>query len=335
VQQKHTGQPYIARTMLTESAVSHAVSTRFGLSLALQGGGSFGAFTWGVLDRLLEEQEDSFKLDMVSGASAGAFNAVLLAAGLVESGPERAREKLDEAWHRVSATSLGAALTRAAAVTLRGAAFASPYALNPLGLNPLRQLLEQEVDFERLRTRPPIRLLISATRVSDGHARLFREHEITLDVVLASACLPLLNPPIEIGGEAYWDGGFSANPPLRQLVIDTEAEEILLVRLLPEGHHPMPYFSYEIDQRMREIAFNSSLLQEEQAVQDLRNACAGRTLFRSPLCRKLRRLRFATLAAEDAVPDLVDQSPLDTSLPFLLRLKEVGRRAAEDWLARR
>ncbi len=302
------------------------------LSLGLQGGGSFGAFTWGVLDRLLEEEALDF--DLASGASAGAVNAVLLAAGLAEGGHQAARRKLDRFWERVGRDgplrSRAAAHAVAAAIGI--APMASPYLLNPFGINPLREMLAGEVDFARLRAAAGMRLLIAATRVRDGRARLFRETEITLEAVLASACLPLLQQAIEIDGEAYWDGGYSANPPLRQLVVETAATEVLLVRLLPEAGHDLPHFSHEIAQREREIAFNASLLQEEQSVEALRRACAGQLLFRTPACRKLARLHLHTIAAEDAVEGLFRESALDTSSAFLGRLKDRGRAAAAAWL---
>lgn len=302
-----------------------------GLSLGLQGGGSFGAFTWGVLDRLLEEE--ALQFDTVSGASAGAVNAVALASGLAEGGPQAARHKLERVWERVSliAPLSGSSVAHMAAA-LANPALASPYQFNPFGINPLRNILEDEVDFAHLRAASPVRLLIAATRVRDGRARLFHESEIGVDHVLASACLPSIQQAVEIDGEAYWDGGYSANPPLRQLVLDTEAQDVLLVRLLPEAGSDVPHLPYEIAQRARTIAFNAALLQEEESVEALRQSCAGQSIGRSKLCRKLVRLRMHTIAAEDAVPGLVRESPLDTSLPFLLRLKERGRGAAAGWL---
>ena len=307
---------------------------RRSVSLALQGGGSFGAFTWGVLDRLLEQE--GLALDIASGASAGAVNAVALAAGLLEGGRAGARRKLERVWEGLSHPDpFGTSrFVQAAAATMTAAIepFASPYQLNPFHMNPLRDLLAEEIDFARLRDVSPIRLLVSATRVRDGRPRLFDETEITLDAVLASACLPFLQQAVEIDGEAYWDGGYSANPPLRQLVLDTHALEILLVQLLADSGEEQPHFSFEIVRRVREMGFNASLLREQEAVQALHRACAGR-LFPSALCRKLNRLRMHRIAAADAVPDLSRENPLDTSWPFLLRLKEAGRSAAGAWLA--
>jgi NTE family protein len=311
--------------------MTHTATTTRSLSLGLQGGGSFGAFTWGVLDRLLEEEAIDF--DLVSGASAGAVNAVILAAGLAEGGPQAARQKLERVWERVSLMGPFSSSSVAHAVTaLGGPGLISPYQFNPFGINPLRDILADEVDFARLRAAPPLRLLIAATRVRDGRARLFRETELGVDEVLASACLPFIQQAVEIDGEAYWDGGYSANPPLRELVLATRARDILLVRLLPEAEQGVPHFTHEIAQRVRAISFNAALLQEQEAVETLRRSCAGQNAARSPLCRKLARQHMHTIAAEDAVPELSRESPLDTSWPLLLRLKEHGRGAATAWL---
>lgn len=293
------------------------------LSLALQGGGSFGAFTWGVLDRLLEED---FRLDMVSGASAGAVNAVLMADGLAEGGPEAARQRLERFWRRVS--DAGSPLR---APALLGSVM-GPYLLNPLDHNPLRTILDEEVNFERLRAASPVRLLIAATRVRDGSPRLFRGHEITRDAVLASACLPMLNQAIEIDGETYWDGGFSANPPLRQLAKESKAEDIVLVQLLPE-HDPEPVQSSgDIVRRTACMTFNGPLRKELEGLADLVALSHGEVI-PSARGRKLRRLRLHRLAAGEAVADLHRASPLDVSWPFLIRLRDAGRGAASGWLA--
>ncbi len=303
------------------------------LSLALQGGGSFGAFTWGVLDRLLES--DGVALDMISGVSAGAVNAVLLAAGLAEGGPAAARQRLERFWRRASTVS---SMTRH--VTTGTAALAldlstrvlSPYQFNPLGLNPLRGLLAEEVDFARLRRASPIRLLIGATRVKDGRLRLFRDDEITLNVVLASTCLPQLHHAVEVEGEWYWDGGFSANPPLRQLVLDSAADDVALVQITPEEQEGVPHLSHDIARRVNQITFNGPLQREIEALADLKAVCGRERYFRSRLCRKLRRLRLHHIAAEDFVDRLQNADAMALGLPFLLRLKQAGRVAAEEFL---
>ncbi|MBV9654233.1 MAG: patatin-like phospholipase family protein [Acetobacteraceae bacterium] len=300
------------------------------LSLALQGGGSFGAFTWGVLDRLLEEPGVS--LDTISGASAGAVNAVLLADGLAAGGPEAARAKLRHFWTQVAHS--GPQLPLGAAALLQfSARVASPYQLNPLGINPMRGLLTGDVDFERVRTGSPVHLMIATTRVSDGRLRLFREHEVSLDVVLASACLPMIHHAVEIDGEAYWDGGYAANPPLRQLVVESNARDVILVQLMPDYHTDVPHSSRDISLRMQEIAFATSLHKELESLDDLRALCGEAHGNDADTCRKLRRLRFHRIGAGDYVEDLDHLSALDTRESLLISLHDAGRRAAAQWLA--
>jgi NTE family protein len=294
------------------------------LALALQGGGSFGAFTWGVLEQLLKEE---IRFEMLSGASAGAVNAVLLADGLAEGGPRAARQRLERFWRRV-----GSAASPLPAAGLFAPVF-GPFLLNPFDHNPLRSILDEEVDFDRLRATSPVRLLIAATRVRDGAPRLFREHEITRDVVLASACLPMLNQAVEIDGEAYWDGGFSANPPLRQLAEESAAEDILLVQLLPEQDPEPVQSSRDIARRTARMTFNAPLRKELEGLSDL-VALSRNEVIPSARGRKLRRLRLHRLAAGEAVADLHRASPLDVSWPFLTRLRHAGRDAASGWLAK-
>jgi len=301
------------------------------VSLALQGGGSFGAFTWGVLDRVLEH--DAIALDVVSGSSAGAVNAVLLADGLAGGGRDEARRRLERFWKRVSNTAALGSLGSAAATALElSAHVVSPYQFNPLGLNPLRDILADEVDFVRLRA-ADLRLIIAATRVRDGRLRLFRTDEITLDAVLASAALPHLHHAVEIEGEWYWDGGYSANPPLRALVLESDADDVLLVQITPEGRDAVPRLSPQITRQISEITFNGPLQREVEALAELTELCRKERFFRSRLCRKLQRLRLHRLAAEATVDGLHRESAFNLDWPFLARLKASGRDAAEEWLA--
>ena len=316
--------------------ISRGASNR-PLSLALQGGGSFGAFTWGVLDRLLEAE--SLRLDLISGTSAGAINAVILADGIAEAGPKAARERLERFWRRISGYGPPAWLGQgvagfAAADALEiSARFASPYQFNPFDFNPLRDILADTVDFARLRAAPPVRLLIAATRVKDGRLRLFRENEITLEAVLASACLPLIHRAVEVDGEWYWDGGFSANPPLRELVIDTKASEILLVQVTPQLRHGLPRSSAEIYRRAGQIASNNLLQKEVDALADLSALCRKEGVFRSSFCRKLRQLRLHRITAEQAIDLPEHASALGLDWRFLSRLRESGNEAADRWMA--
>ncbi|HEV2301757.1 MAG TPA: patatin-like phospholipase family protein [Stellaceae bacterium] len=306
------------------------------LSLALQGGGAFGAFTWGVLDRLLEE--DGIGFDVLGGASAGAVNAVILADGLRKGGAAAAREGLAHFWRRASGMAPFAGLGRGAqklalAAFEMSAPFLSPYQLNPLDLNPLRDILAETVDFAALRGASPVRLIVAATRVSDGCPRLFRERELTLEAVLASACLPFLHRAVEIEGEAYWDGGFSANPPLRQLVLESKAREVVLVELAAAAPAGAPRSSAAISRRVKEFAVNGPLLRDIEALDELRSLCRREGVFRSALCRKLRRLTLHRIAAQEEFARLDPARALDLDWGFLTRLKDSGRRAAAGWLA--
>src|SRR3954462_10177718 len=228
------------------------------LSLALQGGGSLGAFTWGVLDRLLEEEDLTF--DAISGASAGAGNAVVLAGGLLAGGKPEARRRLDHFWERLSRMAPPKGGATANLFTDMASRFLSPYQLNPFNLNPLEALLSAEVDFEALRADPPVRLLIAATAVSNGRLQIFRETELTRDMVLASMCLPMLSQAVQVGGERYWDGGYSANPPLISLVEASDASDMLIVQIMPTAGQELPVSSPDIVKRLEQITFNAAAL---------------------------------------------------------------------------
>jgi NTE family protein len=292
------------------------------LALGLQGGGALGAFTWGVLDRLLEEP--GLPLSAVSGASAGAVNGAVLVSHWTRGGPTAARHGLERLWRRLSEQ---ASLTRpgwlpglgqsagavALDVTLR---LFSPYQLNPLDLNPLREILADEVDFPTLGAPEAPELIVAATRVRDGTPRLFRRGAVTLDVVIASACLPLIHQAVEIEGEVYWDGGYTSNPPLRPLVADPPPDNLLVVQLNPADYGGLPKTSREITHRLNQILFNRPLMEEWAALEP--EAAAGRF--------RLDRLVIdpETMPAGGA---------LDLDWAFLTALKEQGRTQAAAWLA--
>jgi NTE family protein len=300
------------------------------LSLALQGGGAFGAFTWGVLDRLLEE--DDLQLDAVSGASAGAINAVLLASGLAKGGADEARASLERFWSGVGA-SASKNLFLHPELVVATASQLSPYQFNPLELNPLRDLLAQEVDFEAVRTRSPVRLLISATRVQDGAVRVFRTKAISLEVVLASACLPRLHHSVNIHGEPHWDGGYAANPPVIPLVGASRASDVLLVQLIPTDHAGLPVTKSEIDKRLGQITFNAPLQKELEAIGMMKKLVRKEGEPTSRLGRKIDSLELHHLSAEDYVDGLSQASVLNTKWDFLSHLRDRGRVAADAWLA--
>ena len=308
------------------SALTSRGDARLGphLSLALQGGGSYGAFTWGVLDRLLETPHLEF--DAISGASAGAVNAALLASGLVEGGRKGAREKLEKFWRRMSVGSAFLPLTAIPAGFEALAQALSPYQFNPFDLNPLKNALDREIDFDLLRQAPSPRLLIATTRVSDGALRIFRNEELSVDTILASACLPLIHRTIEIDGEGYWDGGYSANPPLVQLVHESDALDVLVVQVTPARGAGIPTNRSDIVKRLEHISFNATLNAELEA---LRLAASLRA---TP---KLRSLRVDRLAAQDEIADLASRSAANLDWRFLTKLRDAGRSAAETWLDER
>jgi len=290
------------------------------LSLALQGGGSFGAFTWGALERLLDEPDVSF--DAISGVSAGAVNATLLASGLMEGGREAAKARLERFWKRMSRSAPPSAGFADLPLGLMARAL-SPYLFNPFNLNPLREALRDEVDFERLRTRSPVRLLIGATRVGDGALRVFSTSEVSVDVVLASACLPLIHHTIEIDGEPYWDGGYAANPPLIPLVLASKAKHLLIVQVTPTMSARLPTSPREIAKRLEQIHFNATLNAELEALK------YGMLIGATP---KLRRLRIGRISAQEEFVGLADESAGNLGWEFLERLRASGRGAVEAWL---
>jgi NTE family protein len=294
-------------------------------ALALQGGGALGAFTWGVLDRLLETP--GFEIAGLSGASAGAVNAVVTAAAWTEGGAPAARAALERVWRRVSETAqftpFGSQpflprLGRTAGFLALDVAtrLLSPYQLNPLALHPLREILAQTVDFAALAasTCPPV--LISATRIADGTARIFGKGEITLDAVIASTALPLLHHAVEIEGEAYWDGGYVANPPLRALAAATKASDIVIVQLIPSSTAFVPRRAPDIAARLNQIVFNRPLLDEI-----------------AQLAATQPALRLHRLVLEPGPDTLPRASALSLDWNLLTALRDHGRAEAEQWLA--
>ena len=313
------------------------------LTLALQGGGSHGAYTWGVLDRLLEEED--IEIEAISGASAGAMNAVVLAHGYTVGGRDGARAALSAFWQSVSGRNIDAVEGRGSAAAALQAPqpaakgyvflsrFFSPNQLNPLNVNPLRDILSEQVDFERLRAECPIELFIATTRASTATSRIFSTRELTLDVLLASACLPSIHRSVEIDGEAYWDGALTANPPLGVLLYNCSAHDMLVVVLNPCRRDRVPATAEAISQRLTEISFSSTLSTELQAI-ELAKAHAERTPF--PLGRMERRLRRLNLHMIDSsryMAQLDVNSRFNTDANFIAALRNEGRRRAEAWLS--
>jgi NTE family protein len=310
------------------------------VDLALQGGGSHGAFTWGVLDRLIEEPW--LRIEAISGTSAGAMNAALVADGWMQGGAEGARAALDAYWRRVSRAAAFSPLQRSPIDRLMGrwtldtspayvamdlmARVLSPYDLNPLGLNPLRTILAESINFGRL-ANAPIRLFITATNVRTGRGRIFRNAEITADVLLASACLPTMFQAIEIDGDSYWDGGYAGNPTLTPLIRESDAHDTILVQINPRERPDTPRTASEILDRLNEISFNSPLMKELRMIALLRQvADPGHGEGARWAGMRTHRIMSDKLAALGA------SSKLNAEWEFVSLLKEEGRRSADAFL---
>jgi NTE family protein len=295
------------------------------INLALQGGGAHGAFTWGVLDRLLEDSR--IAVEGVSATSSGAMNAAVLADGLTVGGPDGAREALDKFWrHLAQPTTLWAPLQASwfEAVSL----FFSPYQLNPLDYNPLRQFIERTLDFERLRERSAVKLFLCATNVRTGKVKVFTDKEITADSVLASACLPHLFKAVEIEGEYYWDGGYMGNPPLFPLIYSCDSRDILVVHINPMERPEIPTTTREITNRVNEISFNSSLMREMRAVAFVTDLIDAGKLGQEDA----KRMLVHSICADGTMQDLNSATKLNVDQAFLLGLRSLGRKQADAWL---
>jgi NTE family protein len=305
------------------------------LALALQGGGAHGAFTWGVLDALLER---GVNIAALSGASAGAMNAVVCAHGLMQGGAEGARRALETFWLAVAervpplwhVPGDPPSLSPTGRAVLAWTRWFAPAQLNPLGVNPMRDLLIEQVDFERLRSSAGPALFIAATEAETARCRLFRRPDLTLDALLASACLPTLAHPVVIDGRALWDGAFSANPPLVPLVRETGVDDLLLVTLSPLRARALPTDARGIGERMLDIAFAAPLLGEARWLAQAQ-ADARAAWWRPAHERRLARLRWHLLDADDALADLPGETRLLPDRRFVLRLRDAGRERVGRW----
>lgn len=313
------------------------------INLALQGGGAHGAFTWGVLDALLEDGRYAF--EGVSGTSAGAMNALCLAYGMMTGGRDGAREALSRFWTGVAESSPFPArgdgapgMAQAMKLMLQWTHHLSPEQLNPFDLNPLRDILAEQFDFARLRRSCPLKLFIAATHANSGKLRVFRNHELSVDALLASACLPTIHRTIVIDGEPYWDGGYSANPAVFPLVYQCDSADILLVLLTPLRYAETPDSAADIRQRLLELSFNSTFLREMRMFAHLHDAVGPRWwpkwLPGSRFERRIESLRFHAITADALLGELPADSKLTVSLPFFERLRDNGRTHAQEWLAK-
>jgi len=316
------------------------------LNLALQGGGSHGALTWGVLDALLEDGQWQF--DGVSGTSAGAMNAVALAHGFAQAAQQHkdpedahlagcalARESLTRLWEGVGALgslTWGTPLSAANPLVGMMSQWFSPYQTNPLGINPLRKLLEREVDFSLLcSARTGVvgpKVFVCATNVRTGRGEIFFGPRLSADAVMASACLPMLFKAVEIEGEAYWDGGYSGNPALHPLIYQTETSDILLVQINPVEHLDVPSSASEIMERMNEVTFNASLLAELRAIEFVRRLLAEGKLD----ARRYKSVRMHRIDGGSVLAPFGADSKLRADLAFVRKLFALGRTVGQEWL---
>ena len=311
------------------------------INLALHGVGSHGAFTWGVLDRLLEDERLAF--DGISATSAGAVNAVVLAYGLTAGGREGAKAALDRYWRRMSAlasagifqpslldrTSGKFGLDHSPAYLFVDALtqYFSPYLLNPFNFNPFKSLLDEVVDFELLRRQPAVKLFLCATNVRTGKVKIFSPDELRSDHVVASSCQPQMMHAVEIDGEFYWDGGFVANPAIFPVIYGCDARDVLLVHLTPIERPERPTTSHAILTRMQEVAFNSSLMRE------MRVFAFMSKLIDDGKMAGAKRMLIHSIEGEDIIGALSNSTKMNGDWDFVMHLFANGRERAGNWLA--
>lgn len=312
------------------------------INLALQGGGAHGAFAWGVLDRLLEDERVAF--EGISATSAGAMNAVTLAYGMTVGGREGAKKALMQFWRRVAHAGMISPLQPTWFERAQhnhslenSPAFvwfdiitrlSSPYQFNPLNYNPLRQVLEQSVDFEMLREKSALKLFLSATNVRTGKVKIFGNEEISADAVLASACLPFLFQAVSIKGEDYWDGGYMGNPAIFPLIYKCESRDIVVVHINPIERDETPTTARDILNRINEISFNSSLMREMRAIAFVTKMIDDGTIDEG----KMKRMLIHAVEGQDFMRELGVSSKMNADWEFLTHLRDVGRERAEQWL---
>jgi NTE family protein len=314
------------------------------ITLALQGGGAHGAFTWGVLDRLLED--DRLLIEGISGTSAGAMNGAVVVWGMAQGGAPAARELLAKFWNQVAETGrysifqptlfdkmFGNPANLDLSPLYQGfdlmTRLFSPYQLNPRNDNPLKESLEKMIDFAKVREGEGVKLFISTTNVRTGKIRVFRNHELTADVLLASACLPHLFQAVEIDGEHYWDGGFMGNPAMFPLIYNCRASDVLLIEINPIRIEQLPESARAIADRMNAISFNATMMREMRTI-----AFVTRLLERHRLTGRsgLRRIFFHMVQAEEEMAAFGVSSKYNLDADFLHTLRDLGRKKADEWL---
>lgn len=318
------------------------MSNKKSVNFALQGGGAHGAFTWGVLDKIFEDGR--VHINAISGSSAGAMNAVVAADGLMQSGPEGARRSLEAFWHTMSEHGRLSPVQRHPIDMMMGnwslenspgyhmmnqmSRLMSPYQTNPLNLNPLLDVLNETVDFERVRGCDILELFISATNVETGKVKVFDRKQLTADMVMASACLPQVFQAVEIDGVPYWDGGYMGNPVLFPFHTHTDCADIVVVQINPVVRKGAPQTAHDISNRINEISFNSSLLKELRSIEFVSRLIREGKL--SP--DEYRDTHIHILENQDALLPLGASSKMNVEWEFLCHLRDLGRDTASVWL---
>jgi NTE family protein len=315
------------------------------VNLALQGGGAHGAFTWGILDKFLEK--GLFTIEGISATSAGSMNAVVLAQGMMEGGNEGAREKLYEFWKAMSECGERLGLTEQTPIDYLLQPFLkvpisfyyfnaitnllSPYQFNPGNYHPIQEILEKMIDVEKLKRESTVKLFICATNVKTGKIRIFNEEELSINAVLASACLPKLFQAVEVDNEFYWDGGYLGNPAIFPLIYNTNVHDIIICHVVPVVREHIPTNVIEIETRLREVSFNSSLMREMRAIGFV-TKLIDENWIRDEYKDKLKRLYIHCLRADQDLTQFPAASVYVPNWKFLQELRDLGRRAADDWL---
>lgn len=320
------------------------------INLALQGGGSHGAFAWGVIDQILEDGR--LKIDGLCATSAGTMNACAYAYGNYVGGPEKARATLHDFWQNVAKASqryspiqrmpwenfsFGGANPWVNDSAMGFFLFDvmtklfSPYQFNPFDINPLRDILSRTVDFDKLRQCKSTKLFISATHVKTGRVRVFNADEMTLDVAMASACLPYLFKAVKVGEEYYWDGGYMGNPALYPLFYETDTRDVLIVHINPIERDTVPDTAAEIMNRINEISFNSSLISEIRAIAFVKKLLDN-DMMRDEYCGQFKNVLVHSISADEVMRDYGVASKFDSGWNFLTLLRDKGRKAMAAWL---
>jgi len=314
------------------------------INLALQGGGSHGAFTWGVLERLMADRR--LHIAGLSGTSAGAMNAVVMADGFIKDRRVGAIAAIRTFWERISKTGMfsGESIkfwrSMTGRATLDGAPFYlmfdimtrmfSPYELNPLDFNPLLDIIEELIDFEEMRRHSELKLFVTATNVRTGKPRVFTTPEMTAKVLMASACLPLMFKAVEIDGEYYWDGGYMGNPMIYPLVHECDSEDVVIIQINPLRRDEVPISARDILNRLNEISFNTSIVREMRGFATITQLIETGQLNN----HHYSQVNFHMIEAQDDLAEFGASSKFNTDIDFLEDLHARGWRAAERWLDR-